>query len=63
MGGIIIPHFIVFNGHIYNKGMWEDARETLGDCLIGLSKNGWLNQEIGLKWLKYFKYYTWRTKV
>ena len=43
IGGITILPFIVFKGYIYSKGIQEDAREALGDCLIGLSKNGWLN--------------------
>ena len=34
---------VLRKGHIYTKRMWEEAREALGDCLIGLSKNGWLN--------------------
>ena len=43
IGGITIPPFIVFKGHTHSEGIWEDAREALGDCSIGLSKNGWLN--------------------
>jgi len=51
MAGTIIPPFIVFKGHVYTERMWEEAYEALGNCAIDISKNGWLNQEIGLKWL------------
>lgn len=40
IGGTVIPPFIVFKGRIHTKRMWEEAREALGDCLIGVSKNG-----------------------
>ncbi|OCK99192.1 uncharacterized protein K441DRAFT_733820 [Cenococcum geophilum 1.58] len=63
MGGTTIPPFLVFKGHTHTERMWEEAREALGDCAIGLSENSWSNQEIGLKWLKHFKHYTRRTKV
>ena len=49
MVGTTIPPFIVFKGHIYTERMWEEAYKALSNYAIGVNKNGWLNQEIGLK--------------
>ena len=54
MGGIIIPPFIVFKGHIYSEGIWKDAYKAFGSYSIGLSKNSWLNKKNWTKMAKAF---------
>jgi len=51
----MIPPFIIFKGRQHTDSLWETAEEAIGDCLIGIIENGWLNKEIGLKWLKHFE--------
>ncbi len=50
-----IPPFVIFKGRQHTDSLWETAEEAIGDCLIRIIENGWLNKEMGLKWLKYFK--------
>jgi len=47
----IIPPFIIFKGKQYIDLLWETVKEAVGEYLIGITENGWLNKEIGLKWL------------
>jgi len=55
--------FIIFKGRQHINSLWETAEEIIGDCSIGIIENGWLNEEMGLKWLKYFKQHTQRIEV
>ena len=55
MYGQIIPPFFIFKGHQHTESLWQEAVEAVGDCAIGMSKNGWLNQQLGMAWLWYFK--------
>ena len=50
----ILP-FVIFKGQQHIDSLWETVEEAVGDCLIGIIENGWLNGEMGFKWLKYFK--------
>ena len=59
----MIPPFIIFKGQQYINSLWEIAEEAVGDCLIKITENGWLNEEMGFKWLKHFKQYTRRIKA
>jgi len=61
--GQTIPPFVIFKGWQYTDSLWETAEEAVGDCLIGMTENGWLNKEMGLKWLKYFERYTQRIEA
>ena len=54
----IIPLFIIFKGKQYTDLLWETVKEAVGECSIGIMENSWLNKEIGLKWLQYFKRHT-----
>ena len=47
----IIPLFIIFKGKQYIDLLWETVEEAVGKYLIGITENGWLNKEMGLKWL------------
>ena len=58
MHGQIIPPFIIFKGKQHINILWETAEEAIGECLIGITENSWLNEEMGLKWLQHFKHYT-----
>ena len=49
MHGQIIPPFIIFKGKQYIDLLWETVEEAIGECLIGIIENGWLNKEMGLK--------------
>ena len=51
MHGQIIPPFIIFKGKQYTDLLWETAKEAVGKYLIRIIENGWLNKEMGLKWL------------
>jgi hypothetical protein len=44
----IIPPFFVFKGHQYTESLWQEAVEAVGDCTIGISENGWSNQQLGM---------------
>ena len=47
--------FIIFKKQQYTDFLYEIAEEAIENYLIKIIKNGWLNKEVGLKWLKYFK--------
>ena len=47
----IIPPFIIFKGKQHTNILQETAEEAIGECLIGITENGQLNKEMGLKWL------------
>ena len=49
MHGQIIPPFIIFKGKQHTNILWETAEKAIGEYLIGITENGWLNEEIGLK--------------
>lgn len=53
--GQTIPLFIIFKKQQYTDSLWETAEEAVSNYLIRITENGWLNREIGFKWLKYFK--------
>ena len=53
-----IPPFVIFKGRQHIDSLQETAEEAVGDCSIGITENGWLNEEMGLKWLIYFERYT-----
>ena len=53
-----IPLFIIFKGRQHTDSLQETIEEAIGDYLIGIIENGWLNEEMGLKQLKYFKRHT-----
>ena len=48
MHGQTIPPFIIFRGRQHTASLWQEAVEAVGDCIIGMSENGWLNQELGM---------------
>jgi hypothetical protein len=48
MYGQIIPPFFVFKGHQHTESLWQEAVEAVGDCTIGISENGWSNQQLGM---------------
>ena len=56
--GQTIPPFVIFKGRQHTDSLWETAEETIGDCSIGMTENGWLNEEMGLKWLEHFEQHT-----
>ena len=56
--GQTIPPFFIFKGRQHTDFLWETAEEAMGNCSIGMTENGWSNEEMGLKWLKHFEQYT-----
>lgn len=63
MHGQIIPPFIIFKGKQHTDSLWETAEEAIGECSIGMTENGWSNEEMGLKWLQHFERHTRRTEA
>ena len=63
MHGQTIPPFVIFKGQQHTDSLWETVEEAVGDCLIGMTENGWSNGEIGFKWLEHFKRYTQRIEA
>ena len=63
MHGQTIPLFIIFKGRQYTDLLWQKATRAIGECFIGITENGQLNQEVGMEWLRHFKYHTQHTKV
>ena len=53
-----IPPFIIFKGQQHTDSLQETAKEAIEDYSIGITENSQLNEEIGLKQLKYFKQHT-----
>jgi len=47
----IIPLFIILKGKQHTDLLWETVKEAVGECSIRITENGWLNKEMGLKWL------------
>jgi hypothetical protein len=35
---------------------------AVGECSIGMTENGWSNQEVGMEWLRHFERHTQRTR-
>ena len=59
----IIPPFFIFKGRQHTESLQEEAVEAVGDCAIGISENGWLNQQLSMAWLRHFKQHTRRLEV
>ena len=39
----IIPPFIIFKERQYIENLWQEAEEAIGECIIVISENRWLN--------------------
>jgi len=63
MHGQTIPPFVIFKGRQHTDSLWETAEEAVGDCSIGMTENGWSNEEMGLKWLEHFERHTRRIEA
>jgi hypothetical protein len=55
--GWAIPPYIIFAGKTHLSA-WYEGDDIPEDWPIGLSDNGWTNDELGLEWLKHFDRYT-----
>ena len=55
--GSAIPPFIIFQGK-HHLSAWYKEDSLPRDWLIGVSKNGWTTNELGLKWLEHFDKHT-----
>ena len=58
MHGQTILLFIIFKGRQYIDLLQQEAIRAVGECSIGMTENGQLNQEVGMEWLRYFERYT-----
>ena len=38
----ILP-FIIFKGRQYIESLWQEAEKAVGECIIVISENRWLN--------------------
>ncbi|KAF2179514.1 DDE-domain-containing protein [Zopfia rhizophila CBS 207.26] len=45
--------FIIFAG-TYHLSAWYEGNDIPPDWVISLSDNGWINNELGIKWLQHF---------
>jgi hypothetical protein len=55
--GWSVPPFLIFAGK-YHLSAWYEEEEIPRDWAIGVSDNGWTNNELGVDWLKHFDAYT-----
>jgi hypothetical protein len=55
--GYAIPPFIIYKGRVHISAWYEEA-DIPRDWKISVSKNGWTNNALGLKWLKHFDAHT-----
>jgi hypothetical protein len=55
--GWAIPPFIIFKGKKHLSNWYKDEDLPI-DWVIGVSGNGWTNNELGLEWLKHFDRHT-----
>jgi hypothetical protein len=51
--GQSITPFIIGAGQ-YHLANWYRECDLPGDWVIATSKNGWINNELGLEWLKHY---------
>jgi hypothetical protein len=52
--GWVIPPFIIFKAKNHDQAWYHNPK----DWRIGVSKNGWTTNELGLEWLKHFIQHT-----
>jgi hypothetical protein len=53
--GWSIPPFVILLGKLHQASWYRDL---LADWVIALSDNGWINDGLGLEWIKHFNSYT-----
>jgi hypothetical protein len=58
--GWSIPPFLIFAGQYHLSAWYEE--DIPRDWAIGVSDNGWTNNELGVEWLKHFNAHT-KTRV
>jgi hypothetical protein len=61
-GGVAIPPFIIFAGQ-HHLSAWYEGSSIPQDWLIGISENGWTNNELGVKWLQHFVAHTKASRI
>jgi hypothetical protein len=54
--GYCVPPVIIFEGKVHQSTWYSDTLPL--DWVIGVSENGWTNNELGLKWLELFEQHT-----
>jgi hypothetical protein len=54
-GWSVLP-FLIFAGK-YHLSAWYEEAEIPRDWAIAVSDNGWINNELGVDWLKHFNAY------
>jgi hypothetical protein len=59
--GWAIPPFLIYAGK-YHLSAWYDEDDLPRDWSIGVSNNGWTNNDLGCQWLKHFNQHT-KTRV
>jgi len=55
--GYTTPPFIIYKGRVHISAWYEEA-DIPYDWKLSVSKNGWTNNALGLKWLKHFNEHT-----
>jgi hypothetical protein len=56
--GWAIPPFLIVTGQYHLSAWYDDNAMIPRDWAIAVSDNGWINNKLGVEWLKHFDAYT-----